>query len=678
MPLKDLNDRRLATTIVPTDLAKKLGNQLTVVMFKSGQVYPDFTGSKHKRSFQIESILWKDVLYECIGRSDISSPVIGARPLDNEGPADAVVQRRYRTLTDWVDESAAAKSATIDPFVPIPHEHFGQEGLQTKGLVNEALESNPNVKLSPHKRPVKARKAKGAIAEEVAVAKPVDSDLIPDMSSLHSVGETSRSLHPSKAPKELLTMFETSVNSAGNEELAQASSLAITNLFSTRGTYAAELAQLQPSGAPEIKPPYMPARSTTSSFTNGFLSSPPVWAHARVSADKEGSLIDLLAPESTEEQKQRKNGHRVKHTMRQRKAPSQTGSSQSEANTLKQYDDAIIRVLAMTRSTQGCVKLEIKIGRLMIDYQSGSAEFKKRSFAVGQWPFVFSNANTPIKLQSFITDRLTSLGSDADFIFQLKLSAGRNMFTPEPCERTTFYRFSCISTLRVQDNVIIDIYEDKNIQVRGTDMLVGALDLHFVKRYWDARIAITANDIVSENHKKAAQCIGDNLCVVPAPNQTHIDIFTKTKSKTFILQSIEVHRETRHRSTQYPDLLLKLSEVQELSFELSPTGTKQGQDYHAWTKPKEEMVNDGKLWWEVSLASVAAENMFKENEALELGETSTWRPNDIVDASIVRNMFHLGYAIVTHIDSVGYHNKGPKTGSSKEASEKAIANLGFW
>ena len=80
------------------------------------------------------------------------------------------------------------------------------------------------------------------------------------------------------------------------------------------------------------------------------------------------------------------------------------------------------------------------------------------------------------------------------------------------------------------------------------------------------------------------QFIVDNLCIAPAGDHSHIEIFTKTNLQTFTIKTIEVRRETRHRSTNYPDLLLKLNEVQSLSLELS--SIEQGHYCHAWTTPK--------------------------------------------------------------------------------------------
>ena len=663
--LRELSDRRLTTTLVSTDLLKKLGNQLIVVMNKNGQPYPEFGNVKLTRPLDLESILWKDAPYVSI--SQTFSPH-SDRPSNNEESAvaatSAVAEGSYGTLADWIESNAAVGPTATDPFMPPSSKHQEQEyELENKHSVSGVTEPNINLIISPRKRAVKARKAKGAIGD--IISKPLEN-------LADSMKDVSQSSQISKSPEKIPDKHATTVHSTETEvEITSA-----TNSSSARNTYAEELAQLQFPDAPSIQPPYMPAMSTTSSFTNNSLSQ-PAWADKKVPGIKEGNLITLNAPMPSNERKAKDiSSQDLRSTMKQRKAPLTNGPFQGETSVLKQYDDAAAQLLSMTRTAQGQVKLEVIIGRLMIDYQSGSSEFKKRPFAVGQWPTVFPNPSAPVRLRSFITNRLTSFGSDADFIAQLKLSSGRSMFTPEPCERATFYRFKCFSTSRAHSAMVVDIYEDKTLKLQSTELLDGALDLHFAKRYWDARIAVTTNQSIDdERYAQAAQIIANSLCVVPAAS--HLDIFTKINPKIINFQSIEIRRETRHRSTNYPDLLLKLAEVQELTFEISATGNEEHR-YHAWTKPKPDMVNEEKLWWEVSLASVTAEKILKENETLELGEMSIWKPSDIVDALTIRHMSHLARDIVTRIDSVGYHNKGPKTGTSKEASEQAIANLGFW
>ena len=676
VPLGTLRDR-LITTLVPPHLAKKLSSQLIVVMMRGQQTLP-LERPHDSRSFNIESLLWKDLPLRSLGQTPTDEHTF-TQEKSVEQPH--IEKARYRTLSEWVDESSTAIPST-DPFVPLPDELKEIQVIDKKQLAEE-IKVDVVTHPSPKKRAVKTRKPKGAVP----------------MADMEAVGDTAKEVFPFEtqpSTSQDIPMFSGPLKQqhesslTGNAEEAQTFNIGSTDdnqgkgllqtrkdhLPTTTSTHVDELWNLQTTQAPNIQPPYIPARSITSDAPSN-PNSEASWAHAGVSAATEGDLIDILASDA-KKGKTKTQGfgdRRFMNTMNQRKAPGSVGPNLGQAAVLKEYDDFAKDLLSLTQSRQGIVKLEVRIGRLMIDYQSGSSEFKKRPFAPGQWHHVFPIRSEMVKLESFMTERLTSLGSDIDFISQLKLASNRNMFTPEPCERATFYRFTCASKLQSKD-LVFDIHEDKTVHARNMEVLVGSLNIHFPKRYWDARIAVTLNEPFSDDHNESIRGTIDNLRVVLAADQSYIDLFTDIDDKVLTIRSIELHRETRHRSINYPDLLVRLSEVQDLHFELLKlNGT---QKCHAFTKPKKDMISDMRLWWEVSVASVAATKMLEQNETLELGNTSSWKPSDIIDAVIIRNMSHLARDIVTRIDSVGYYNKGPKTSTSTEASEIAASNLGFW
>ena len=630
-------------------------------MMKNGQVYPDHTSTVRaaKRSSNHESLLWKDVLYATLGLPEPSAT-------KKARPEPAIVKAKHQTLSEWIDESSAALSTALDPFVPLPDEH-GPSNVAVDDHSARPADPSNGVHVSPKKRPIKVRKAKGAVPTEYYEAVPLDDNLQAEMPKpVEDHNEAVGQLLVPAEPK-----IATYINGSPESNKAEKPT--------TSGTYMDDLWSLQLVEGPQIQPPYLPARSTTSGTTS-ITKYDSHWSYERVSSVKEGRLIDISGPDRPQEQIQKANTNRQKpkNTMRQCKAPSSKAFNDGQAATLKQYDDFMSRLLACSKSNKGQVKLEVKFGRLMIEYDSGTTDYKKIPFAVGQWHLAFPNKAEDVRLQSFITERLTVLGSDVDFMLQLKTPSKRNMFTPEPCERTTFYRFNCISKQTIDREFTIDIYEDKTFGYRDASVLVGALDMHFTKRYWDARIAVTtASSLIDilgiDNVDSLTRYLVDNFSVSPSASAGYLNLHTKLNDKNVGLQSIEVHRQTRHTSVNYPDLLLKLSEVQDLCFEHTDEA-----NCHAWTLAKKDMAADGRLWWEVSLASRTAENILKGNETLELGDTANWEPKDIVEKGVIREMSHLARDIVTRIDSVGQQNKGPKTGSSKEESEKAIQNLGFW
>ena len=401
----------------------------------------------------------------------------------------------------------------------------------------------------------------------------------------------------------------------------------------------------------------MSAKFNTSDFTSNFLFSQSVWANSRASQIRMRNLIDILAFESskTERNKRDKNVQNLKRIVNQRKISIPNESTQNENSTLKQYDDATAELLTMTRTTQEHVKIELNIDRFLINYQSESSEFKKKYFNVEQWFNVFSNSFTFVRLlRIFIIERLIFFDSNANFIVQLKLSSERNVFIFEFYEQIIFYRFKNFETTRKPDSVVIDIYENKKFQLRSKKTLIDALDFHFAKRYWNARISITIVDSMNKKYHELSKYIAANLCVTSAANQNIVEIFTKINTNIFVFSSMKLHRETRHRSTNYPDLFLKLTEIQDMNFELS--SIKFDHDCRVWTKSKKELINEKKLWWKIAITSVVVEQTLEKNKTFELSEICKWQFENIVEAFIVRQMHYLARNIVTRIDNVDYHN----------------------
>lgn len=95
------------------------------------------------------------------------------------------------------------------------------------------------------------------------------------------------------------------------------------------------------------------------------------------------------------------------------------------------------------------------------------------------------------------------------------------------------------------------------------------------------------------------------------------------------------------------------------------------------------MVHDNRLWYEVSLSSSVAEEKFKENVDLKLGDITTWTPQEMVEAGVFENLSLVARDVVSRIDNVGHWNKGPRGGPSDGAmttpsTTNAEEGPGFW
>lgn len=231
------------------------------------------------------------------------------------------------------------------------------------------------------------------------------------------------------------------------------------------------------------------------------------------------------------------------------------------------------------------------------------------------------------------------------------------------------------------------IINAKQSKVRSHPNVLGALNYHFPKRMWDARLALSTTALVSDDSfgfaagglvdeetsdgrlLKAAKAIVDNLYI--PPGQKVLDFYTKTvnKDKTpnkdLKIETVLLRRESCHRSTANVHLNLRLTEVQDLVIQC-PMDKKYL--VHVFAHPPEAMTRNKRLWWTASLSSDEAEATFKENIHLELGELAVWTPETLVNGGVIRNLSDLAHEVVTRIDNVGYGNKGPCVALTKQGT----------
>ena len=183
------------------------------------------------------------------------------------------------------------------------------------------------------------------------------------------------------------------------------------------------------------------------------------------------------------------------------------------------------------------------------------------------------------------------------------------------------------------------------------------------------RLSVAAQEWVLNDYHRQAQGIVDFMSVQESADEQAIKFSTKTVDDTLSIQSVTLQRETTHSTSVYPDLLLHLREIQDLAVQkLSGTDNQ----YWGLIHIPAVMMDTGKFWWEVSLTSIRATQILKENTFLEFGEAATWKPDSIIGQNVIKDMYSLTDQLVTNMDQVGYHNSSAKSGSTS----RTIARTG--
>ena len=191
---------------------------------------------------------------------------------------------------------------------------------------------------------------------------------------------------------------------------------------------------------------------------------------------------------------------------------------------------------------------------------------------------------------------------------------------------------------------------------------------------------------MATDHLKQVKGVIENLKIDMSEDGQSLELWTKTIDDKFGIESITLRRETLHPVTLYPDLILHMTEYQDLQ-------ARQPDDsesiYTGSIQAPKNMIRANRLWWGAKISSINANSTLKENDSLELGETATWTPSSIISKGVVRDLFATAKEIVTQIDHVGFFNRGEASSKSKttekpsESSQQLPAKIsrvdpGYW
>ena len=393
VPLRESSGRKLGTTLLsPTSPHTKfLPYYLTLEQISEGgfdlqrKAAPGQSGRK-------ECNLWQGHTYKAYGDGSYNAEIY------KYGPGNTVSQPNERshvipaipivqTVDQWVEQSAAAVD---NPFVPLDQ----AEGPPKVDVTADEpqVEPPPPVVRSRH---IKIRKPKGLQSLPVA-APSVATSVVSD--------STSRS--PTKS---------------GSKAEEEPDNRKTSDSASTEPSIAGLVIPIRSHDPPPIEPPFMPEPSMTSEDLQQIAKAK--WeARVVITGEADTSLLgfdpndSLKEPPKAEdtqsirsfdgkERVQRVNEadtRQIRRTMNQQKASTQVGAG--HVALLKSIEADAIEIFQYTRSCIGLVKLEVNLGRILFDHQTGSPDVKNQPFSPEQWSRVFPKQNETSKLKTIFAE----------------------------------------------------------------------------------------------------------------------------------------------------------------------------------------------------------------------------------------------------------------------------------
>lgn len=434
------------------------------------------------------------------------------------------------------------------------------------------------------------------------------------------------------------------------------------------------------------------------------------------------------------------------------KKARQADEDEKRAVTLNDFLQHISRVLNGVRCFPGTISLEIQFG-LILASRSLIEECKEVIFDTKTWNRHFQPKNNLPTPSTIFTNMLTTSGADVDFVLDLPESQGDfscRMFSEEVVSRHVWYEFHC--TTKNDETFVVSIDESGRAVVNRPEYVLGTVNVHCAAQTWDMRGVVkgTVEYIRGDEEiDQAIQNLIDQLYI--EPDLSRIVIFTRIpEGGQFHIIKVLTKRSTRHRFHRHETRSLRISTRRKATIhDKTPAfftdqccesfGSSNGQEMPLGTQEPllqitevqnlllahsgddntvvraraisaDSMVDDHRLWYEMSVINPAIEEILRSNKYLDFGDTniswSTFKPpvknekrsasdtntakkSEIhpavlnppelpiaeISSKDVSELFQAANRIVEKIDGVGWANFGPEAQAGLKIDQAVSASV---
>ncbi|KAL8903668.1 MAG: hypothetical protein Q9171_007323 [Xanthocarpia ochracea] len=288
--------------------------------------------------------------------------------------------------------------------------------------------------------------------------------------------------------------------------------------------------------------------------------------------------------------------------------------STTSTNSLQPENPAAVQLLQLANGLGGIVTMGIEIGRILVKTDSIQPSKSTRWTNVyNAWSSIFDSGD----------------GSGTETIFT--------------------------------NRVLLEVTQSGSAQVLSTEHVVGAVQLHFPKRQWDARLAVKTSEQIHD-YEDAVRAVSTSLSVVPNSDQTTASLFADLGDCGLIFKSASVVRAVHFRCLTDPDITMTCREVQHLGL------ARERQRFYNSHIDRAAAETGGNLWWEVELESINTTKRLQQDASLPFGVASNWTPEDIIQGGTVERLHAIATQVVTQIDGIGARLKQAVT----EVSSKTL------
>jgi hypothetical protein len=385
--------------------------------------------------------------------------------------------------------------------------------------------------------------------------------------------------------------------------------------------------------------------------SNPMLAIPPQ-TPTKLSSQQESALSENTVMETVQAEAERE-------TRQLRSTPQLMKSSIADDIPSLGVDSRIFQaagyILEMARaSSNSDISMELTFGSMYENNRYLDSRHLEHGFSLGSWSEIFQTEPqdytrpTTSYLETRFSPKLSNSWVDAEFLLNIRLPSDVRMFVQEPVGRTILYQL-IFEDRRTKLQVFLEVDHQGNHFIRSKPHAIGAINLHFPRRRWDARLSVTEKCNVSSKSQDPIGKILNSLWIGKA-SETDITptIYVRQDASPDVdIIAVFARRETTHQATKH-DLLLHLTEVQQFVLD---------RRYHNGaayvTGSDKSIFADDRIHWEARVTSSAADTLFQENRTLAVGDMAKWEGKTIIDSGILEELVDMATKVVPRINNVG-------------------------
>ena len=434
------------------------------------------------------------------------------------------------------------------------------------------------------------------------------------------------------------------------------------------------------------------------------LRAPP-----KPSTSTSAPLVDILEDDSRADSQSKY--HYERKLRGPKRPPKQTNSSTSPAPeavapicedrlALEQARDrlhkeariSIMRILKLSLASHRCAQIHVDLflGKLFVDSKTLSKNLRCRKnqstgyFTPANWGAVFAipaggpRGSPSGTAASVLSKRLCTTWDEVRALLDIwDEQVDRpsiQLFDPHPIKQKDLYVLHCRNEQDQSEAIIqIEVGEEspadsssanarhqhggQATQTRPTKEIfrprasLGNVNIHCPGQTWDMALQVSGSSKVDHDALPAFWPIHESVCVTsPNGDGKPGKVYAKSAFPSVKVVSVELRREKVHGCRVNPDLSIVLTQVRGHRIAAHTSGDGR---VCAWQPSDEQMLAEGRLWWEARLRSRGLSDCLHIRDGLHTEYARLQQARDGVIKPSLKNLLEAGMWVVPRIDAIG-------------------------